>query len=94
MAELYSLYRELLDSWKLWEQRAEFDIMKNKNNQSLIPQPEVTVSCNFCGKSISTTGMSNLVRGQPMFSRFTTTSAKIKVIKFYFDLIKSIRIFK
>ena len=72
-------YRELLDSWKLWEQRAEFDIMKNLNNPLLISPPEVTISCNFCGKNISPAGIGALGRSTPLFSRFTTTNAKIKV---------------
>ncbi|XP_021955257.1 GATOR complex protein MIOS isoform X2 [Folsomia candida] len=72
-------YRELLDSWKLWEQRAEFDIVKNTNNPALVPQPEVSVSCNFCGKSISSTGMTNLARSAQLFNRFSASNAKLKL---------------
>lgn len=72
-------YRDLLDSWKLWDERAEFDILKNRNNSALIPQPEVTVSCNFCGKSISAP-VTGVGRSTQMFSRFITTDVKLKVI--------------
>ncbi|CAG7836336.1 unnamed protein product [Allacma fusca] len=71
-------YRELLDSWKLWEQRAEFDIVKNTNNPLLISPPEVTISCNFCGKNISPAGFGGLNRSNQLFNRFTTTNAKVK----------------
>lgn len=73
-------YRDLLDSWKLWEERAEFDILKNRNNPALIQQPEVTVSCNFCGKSITASGVTGQSRSNQMFSRFVTTDVKLKVI--------------
>ncbi|CAL8072972.1 unnamed protein product [Orchesella dallaii] len=71
-------YRDLLDSWKLWDERAEFDILKNRNNPALIPQPEVTVSCNFCGKSISAPGVPGIGRSTQIFSRFITTDVKLK----------------
>jgi len=83
----FLVYRELLNSWKLWEPRAEFDIIKNRNNPALIPQPEVTVSCNFCGKNISPAGLGGLSRNTQLFSRFTTTNAKIKVRKEYLSLL-------
>ncbi|GFN83407.1 WD repeat-containing protein mio [Plakobranchus ocellatus] len=48
-------YRDLLDRWRLWHQRAQFDIVR----QTFIPDfrvpPQVHVSCNFCGKQISNT---------------------------------------
>jgi len=73
-------YRELLDSWKFWEQRAEFDILKNSTNPALTPQPEVNICCNFCGKSISSPGTSSLPRStHQLFSRFTTAQPKAKV---------------
>ncbi|XKL63054.1 hypothetical protein PGB90_005418 [Kerria lacca] len=43
-------YRSLLDSWRLWVQRAKFDILLNHNK---IPPQQVYISCNFCGKSAS-----------------------------------------
>jgi len=48
-------YRELLDSWMLWEQRAHYDINKNNiiNGKKII-DPKVYLKCNFCGDNIST----------------------------------------
>ncbi|KAL4646854.1 WD repeat-containing protein mio [Arapaima gigas] len=46
-------YRNLLDAWRLWHKRAEFDIHRSKLDPSSKPLAQVFVSCNFCGKSIS-----------------------------------------
>ncbi|XP_023223348.1 GATOR complex protein MIOS-B-like [Centruroides sculpturatus] len=46
-------YQQLLDRWRLWHQRAVFDIEWYKANPSSKPPPHVFVSCNFCGKSVS-----------------------------------------
>lgn len=47
-------YRNLLDCWKLWHLRAQFDIEWHKalNFQEGPPQV-IFVSCNFCGHPIS-----------------------------------------
>lgn len=48
-------YRELLDSWMLWEQRAQYDINYNQIvNGKKIFDPKVFLKCNFCGENIST----------------------------------------
>lgn len=42
-------YRDLLDKWMLWEQRALFDIKRK------IPlEPQIYIPCRFCGENIST----------------------------------------
>ncbi|KAJ3597439.1 hypothetical protein NHX12_000964 [Muraenolepis orangiensis] len=46
-------YRHLLDAWRFWHKRAEFDIHRGKLDPSSKPLAQVFVSCNFCGKSIS-----------------------------------------
>ncbi|XP_046689456.1 GATOR complex protein MIOS isoform X1 [Silurus meridionalis] len=46
-------YRDLLDAWRFWHKRAEFDIHRSKLDPSSKPLAQVFVSCNFCGKSIS-----------------------------------------
>ncbi|MBN3282198.1 MIO protein, partial [Polyodon spathula] len=46
-------YRNLLDAWRFWHKRAEFDIHRGKLDPSSKPLAQVFVSCNFCGKSIS-----------------------------------------
>ncbi|XP_062035344.1 GATOR2 complex protein MIOS [Lepus europaeus] len=46
-------YRNLLDAWRFWHKRAEFDIHRSKLDPSSKPLAQVFVSCNFCGKSIS-----------------------------------------
>ncbi|XP_014242242.1 GATOR complex protein MIOS-B [Cimex lectularius] len=43
-------YRELLDMWRMWTQRAQFDIWYYSRS-STRPEQQVYVSCNFCGKS-------------------------------------------
>ncbi|XP_065221938.1 GATOR2 complex protein MIOS-B [Planococcus citri] len=43
-------YRSLLDGWRLWIERAKFDIVLNAQK---VPPQQVFISCNFCGKSIS-----------------------------------------
>lgn len=47
-------YRNLLDQWRLWHQRAQFDVQWNKVDKGSRPTQHVFISCNFCGKSIST----------------------------------------
>ncbi|XP_064648261.1 GATOR2 complex protein MIOS-B-like isoform X2 [Lineus longissimus] len=46
-------YRDLLDRWRLWHERAEFDVHRFRCDTSSRPPQQVFVSCNFCGKSIS-----------------------------------------
>ncbi|XP_074540448.1 GATOR2 complex protein MIOS [Halichoeres trimaculatus] len=46
-------YRNLLDAWRFWHKRAEFDIHRGKLDPSSKPLAQVFVSCNFCGKPIS-----------------------------------------
>ncbi|KAG9345209.1 hypothetical protein JZ751_009754 [Albula glossodonta] len=52
-------YRNLLDAWRFWHKRAEFDIHRSKLDPSSKPlaqawRPQYRIhSCNFCGKSIS-----------------------------------------
>lgn len=48
-----SSYRDLLDTWGLWEQRAQLDItMGNFRSPSKISK-SVFLLCSFCGKSVS-----------------------------------------
>ncbi|CAH0752477.1 unnamed protein product [Bemisia tabaci] len=67
-------YRNLLDSWRLWNQRALFDISLNASKP---PPQQVFVSCNFCGKSISAY-MQGLTRGRGPFVRLGVTPNKLK----------------
>lgn len=46
-------YRNLLDRWGLWHERAEFDVHRSQCDSSVRPAQQVYVSCNFCGKSVS-----------------------------------------
>lgn len=39
----------------------------------------MSVCCNFCGKSISSSGMTNLTNSAQLFNRFSASNAKIKV---------------
>ncbi|CAB4008223.1 Hypothetical predicted protein, partial [Paramuricea clavata] len=46
-------YRDLLDRWGLWHQRAEFDIYHSTKAAGVpIESQQVLVSCTFCGNSI------------------------------------------
>ena len=55
MQQWVNSYRSLLDSWRLWTQRAKFDVQLYKGNPSGAEKPpqQVFVSCNFCGKNVS-----------------------------------------
>ncbi|XP_046467941.1 GATOR2 complex protein MIOS [Neodiprion pinetum] len=70
-------YRTLLDAWKMWNQRAHFDIaMRTSTNEK--PPQQVYISCNFCGKSISAY-MQGLSRARGPFARLGSTSNKLKM---------------
>ncbi|XP_012940949.1 GATOR complex protein MIOS-A [Aplysia californica] len=64
-------YRDLLDRWRFWHQRAHFDIVRQSFVQEHRVPAQVLVSCNFCGKSISTS-MSILNRARNMFNSVLT----------------------
>ncbi|CAG9854863.1 unnamed protein product [Phyllotreta striolata] len=46
-------YRDILNSWKMFHERGDFDIMLASFKNAEKPAQQVFVSCNFCGKSIS-----------------------------------------
>lgn len=48
-------YRELLDVWGLWEQRAHFDVTMGQTISPPRYSRSVFLLCSFCGKSVSTT---------------------------------------
>uniref|UniRef100_A0A8C4SMB3 Missing oocyte, meiosis regulator, homolog (Drosophila) n=1 Tax=Erpetoichthys calabaricus TaxID=27687 RepID=A0A8C4SMB3_ERPCA len=70
-------YRNLLDAWRFWHKRAEFDIHRSKLDPSSKPLAQVFVSCNFCGKSISysCSAMPHQGRG---FSQYGVTGSPTK----------------
>ncbi|XP_046846433.1 LOW QUALITY PROTEIN: GATOR complex protein MIOS-like [Xenia sp. Carnegie-2017] len=46
-------YRDLLDRWGLWHERAKFDIYhSNKIGGFKVESQQISVSCSFCGNSI------------------------------------------
>ncbi|XP_044266200.1 GATOR complex protein MIOS-B [Tribolium madens] len=73
-----SSYRNLLDTWQLWNERAHFDIMLSTYCPADKPPQQVYVSCNFCGKSISAY-MYGLTRGRGPFTRIGGTANKLKM---------------
>jgi hypothetical protein len=73
-----SSYRNLLDTWQLWNERAHFDIMLSTYWPADKAPQQVYVSCNFCGKSISAY-MYGLTRGRGPFSRIGGTANKVKM---------------
>lgn len=68
-------YSDLLNSWKYWFERADFDIMvvKYKNEK---PPPQIYMSCTYCGKNISA-HLRNLKSQQ--FSRLNISGAANKL---------------
>ncbi|BES96654.1 missing oocyte, meiosis regulator, homolog (Drosophila) [Nesidiocoris tenuis] len=52
-----SSYRELLDMWRLWDHRAQFDIQHNART-SLKPEQQIYVTCSFCMKTLSSNAFS------------------------------------
>ncbi|XP_064455610.1 GATOR2 complex protein MIOS-like [Ornithodoros turicata] len=48
-------YRNLLDRWRLWHERAQFDCAwaRHHSGSSSVPGQQVVVSCNFCGLAAS-----------------------------------------
>lgn len=71
--EWVSCYRNLLDVWKFWHQRARFDILLSKVQQTEKAPQQVYISCNFCGKSISAY-MQGLNRSRSQFGRIGSTT--------------------
>lgn len=46
-------YRNLLDSLRLWNERAQLDVIMNHNKYAERPPQHIYISCYFCNKSIS-----------------------------------------
>ncbi|XP_033639777.1 GATOR complex protein MIOS-A-like [Asterias rubens] len=68
-------YRSLLDIWRLWHQRARFDVYYHQGNVKIPPQQQIFVNCHFCQNAISPTvlaqrSLHNIPhRGVPMHQR-------------------------
>ncbi|PNF34608.1 WD repeat-containing protein mio [Cryptotermes secundus] len=76
--EWIASYRILLDAWRLWNQRAHFDILLSASSPNDKPPQQVFVSCNFCGKSISAQ-MLGIIRNRGAFARLGATLQKVKM---------------
>nr|XP_053633345.1 GATOR complex protein MIOS-like [Cherax quadricarinatus] len=48
-----SIYRNLLDSLRLWNERAQLDVIMNDNKHAERPPQHIYITCNFCKKGIS-----------------------------------------
>uniref|UniRef100_T1HA87 Zinc_ribbon_16 domain-containing protein n=1 Tax=Rhodnius prolixus TaxID=13249 RepID=T1HA87_RHOPR len=70
-------YRELLDIWRMWSQRSQFDIWYNSRS-STKPEQQVYVNCNFCGKSTSAHSQI-MSRTKASYPRFTGSSNQNKM---------------
>ncbi|XP_046677873.1 GATOR complex protein MIOS-B-like [Homalodisca vitripennis] len=76
--EWIASYRNLLNSWHMWNHRARVDIALSTRNPGTKPVQQVFVSCNFCGKSVSAyMQASSLSRGQ--LARLGATSNRLKM---------------
>ncbi|XP_014229294.1 GATOR complex protein MIOS-B [Trichogramma pretiosum] len=73
-------YRNLLDAWKLWTQRAHFDIaMKSSiNDNKSAVNKQMYVSCTYCGKNVCAS-MQGIARTRGPFGRLGSTSNKLKM---------------
>ncbi|GAB1607536.1 complex MIOS [Argonauta hians] len=79
-------YRNLLNQWKLWQERAMFDILWQGCDSQSHDHSEVFVSCNSCRKCVSRSGQ-NLVRNrqqqqqqqQNNWTRSSNTAKHVKV---------------
>jgi len=49
-------YRQILDQWNMFAERAELDIWLSRVDPSWETQQQIYIACNFCGKSISHAG--------------------------------------
>jgi hypothetical protein len=48
-------YRDLLDRWMLWEQRAKYDICRLEMQKKEVKlEPRVNIRCGYCAENIST----------------------------------------
>ncbi|XP_057660975.1 GATOR complex protein MIOS [Diorhabda carinulata] len=68
-------YRNVLNSWKMFHERADFDIMLASYKSEKPPQ-QVYVSCNFCGKSISAY-LSSHDRNRPQLHKSSAIKSKL-----------------
>jgi len=73
-------YRDLLDRWQLWYQRALFDIGHNVDGSGGGNVPQVYAKCNFCGQCLSmrTAGASKFLN-QTRYSSRSHTQTKERV---------------
>ncbi|KAK7083685.1 hypothetical protein SK128_028073 [Halocaridina rubra] len=53
LAHWVQSYRSLLDSLRLWNERAQLDVIMNNSKYAERPPQHIYISCNFCMKSIS-----------------------------------------
>ncbi|XP_015747858.1 PREDICTED: WD repeat-containing protein mio-B-like [Acropora digitifera] len=72
-------YRNLLDMWRLWHQRALFDIHHNLKDPNHKPPRQVTVTCNFCPNSILTNVQSTVSRVK-RYAQYSNPSNRTKIM--------------
>lgn len=49
-------YRDILDKWMLWEQRAKYDIcrMELQKRDTRVQESKINIRCGYCAENIST----------------------------------------
>lgn len=72
-------YRSLLNQWKLWKQRALFDIVWQGSDSVNHVQSEVFVSCHSCRKSVSRNIQPLMKNKQQSWTRSSNTAKHVKV---------------
>lgn len=59
-------YRDLLDKWRLWHERAQFDSLVQNTDSRKIPQ-QISVTCTYCSKPVSNNFLSSGGMRMPRF---------------------------
>lgn len=83
MSNKKNSYRDLLNTWRMYLERADFDIMLAQLKSKEKPLRQVYISCNYCGKSVSAS-MQGFSHERGQFQR-ASSSTPVKVI--YIGLI-------
>lgn len=81
--KMYNSYRDLLNTWRMYLERADFDIMLAQIKSREKPLRQVYISCNYCGKSVSAS-MQGFSQERGQYQRASSsTPVKVNVKNIY-----------
>eukprot|EP01112_Ceratiomyxa_fruticulosa_P009735 TRINITY_DN2550_c0_g6_i1.p1 TRINITY_DN2550_c0_g6~~TRINITY_DN2550_c0_g6_i1.p1 ORF type:complete len:963 (+),score=164.66 TRINITY_DN2550_c0_g6_i1:1544-4432(+) len=69
-----SIYREMLDLWKLWYERALLDV--NRKTAEITPPSQIFARCNFCNASLSMSAIAPSKVVSSRVGRFTGSTSQ------------------